>query len=243
MQESDLRHAAGAYLAGELDCDQERVFEALMARDWRVQQEHDFWLRMKRELPAAGRPTAVQAPGPELAEALHARLAKERVLRWDPWRWGGWAAAACLALLVSQFSLTQATYFEENGDAVQAVSVRDDVDPVRYEGQAVSDESIEAEPWLGLWTRPIAIDPAIAPGKDQALLVLQVAGNSPAAQVGVQPGDLLLDLGDCPMYSRWCIKHAIGQREPGSTVPLRFWSAEQQTIRQVDLALGALLHR
>lgn len=94
-------------------------------------------------------------------------------------------------------------------------------------------------PWLGVWTRPVTIE-----GLDDfttGLSVVRVASGSPAAEGGIKPGDVIVDLGDCPLATRFCIMKALASSQPGDTVPLRYFRPGVAGIHHLDLDLAAMV--
>ncbi len=121
MEESELRHAAGSYVAGELNADESAHFKNLLANNADLQSQVAYWKKMRADLPTMGRPLA-RTPSNNLAERLHFRLSLENQAPESQNRlqqesgkqssrpvsftrlvgqWGGWAAAAALLLSLS----------------------------------------------------------------------------------------------------------------------------------------------
>ncbi|MFW5846150.1 MAG: PDZ domain-containing protein [Planctomycetota bacterium] len=241
MQESELRSAAGAYLAGELASEDAQAFERLASSDASVARELAFWRACRPALLAHGRPAA-RSPGPELLASLRrSPTAGPRLVAVDARRWAGWAlAAACLVLLIGQWRSVPQAYYEESGAAVRAVEHGVDVVFRPGDLQARARQRVEQRPWLGVWTRPVRLPPGLIAGEDRAVAVVQVAGVSPAAEAGIRVGDLLLELAGCPMYSRWCINGVIEAHEPGGSVPVRYYRPETGEIHEAAMTLGSL---
>ena len=84
--------------------------------------------------------------------------------------------------------------------------------------------------WRGLWMRPaLAID---RPTK--GMLVEQVERNSPAAQAGLKPGDVIAAFDGTPVGTARNLAFAIADHCCGPTVTLRVW--RDQHGRVIKLA-------
>lgn len=93
-----------------------------------------------------------------------------------------------------------------------------------------------AQPWLGLWTRPVDL---IGMEADGGLLVVRVVEDGPAAKTGLRPGDVVLSLDEAQMYTRYCIAHAINDDKPGKVIPISYWRNGEGAILQTKLTLGS----
>ncbi len=103
-----------------------------------------------------------------------------------------------------------------------------------------ASQAQNAPAWLGVSIRPVP--PALAaqfpkgvPG-DQGLLVVQVAADSPAAQAGIQPYDILLAYGDQKLYSPDQLVRLVRDDGPGKQVRLRLIRKGQTQDVEVTLA-------
>ena len=68
------------------------------------------------------------------------------------------------------------------------------------------------------------------------LCVQQVSPGSPAAQAGVQPGDVIVGIGDVAVHSQKDLQNALTTRyKPGDQVPLRINRGGSELTVQVTL--------
>jgi len=89
-------------------------------------------------------------------------------------------------------------------------------------GQAKSGATQVWRPWLGLDSQPVEADTAQALGLDlpQGILVSAVHEASPLSAAGVVPGDVILAVGDEPLYSDAELEFQLMVRGKGAQVPL-----------------------
>ena len=76
--------------------------------------------------------------------------------------------------------------------------------------------------WLGVTVQPVTADIAASMGLTdvRGALVSEVARESPAARVGLQAGDVILDVSGHPVTDANDLRSEVSRREPGSTVTL-----------------------
>lgn len=94
------------------------------------------------------------------------------------------------------------------------------IDPLLAEGRI-------ARGWLGVGLQPVAVPDSLreAAGRDAGMMVVNLASGSPAAQAGVLPGDILLDLDGTPVRRVRALSAALGREQIGKSVSLRLLRA------------------
>lgn len=98
-----------------------------------------------------------------------------------------------------------------------------------------SRERVE-RPCVGVVVQPVLID---AGGRQRTgLYVVRVSGGGPAANAGIEPGDVLLELAGNNLYTRYCILHAISGRKAGETVMARYWRDRERREVETQVTLG-----
>ncbi len=101
--------------------------------------------------------------------------------------------------------------------------------------KTISHQQI-ARPYLGLLIKPITLDNS---DRDSGALVLQVMGDSPAAASGIQPGDVVLSLAECPMMTNHCMLNALIDKKPGETINIVYLDKSNNTVENKNIKLGA----
>ena len=254
-QAIDLKNAAGDFVAGDLSDEDQQLFSEQCASDDDLQKECRCWEGLRDEMHEHGRDPQARVPGPGLAQAVRRRLNDEappkrqvKPLQFMPWL----LAAAAILMLVGQYinsgtnpaGSNQFLGFTEDGAAIvhpdaagpMQVSFRPSK-TIAYSDQASTNPLQEtgARPWLGVWTEPVKISGM----KDRsgALLVRQVTDGTAAAKAGIRPGDVLLSLGGCEVYSRWCISHAIDDKTAEETFEAEWYrpSSGERISAKLDL--------
>jgi S1-C subfamily serine protease len=94
------------------------------------------------------------------------------------------------------------------------------IDPLLAEGRI-------ARGWLGVGLQPVAVPDSLreAAGRDAGMMVVNLASGGPAAQAGVLPGDILLDLDGTPVRRVRALSAALGREQIGKSVSLRLLRA------------------
>jgi S1-C subfamily serine protease len=94
------------------------------------------------------------------------------------------------------------------------------IDPLLAEGRI-------ARGWLGVGLQPVAVPDSLrdAAGRDAGMMVVNLASGGPAAQAGVLPGDILLDLDGTPVRRVRALSAALGREQIGKNVSLRLLRA------------------
>ena len=252
----DLNDAAGDFVAGDLSDDDRMLFTERCASDDELQKECRFWESLRDEMHEHGRDPLAHVPGPGLAQAVRRRLNEDKEPRRQvkPIQFVPWLlAAAAILILIGQninsgtdpSGSNQILGFTEDGAAIvnpeaagpMQVSFRP-TKTIAYTNQAAQSPLTEtgARPWLGVWTEPVKIS-----GLDDqngALLVRQVTDGTAAAKAGIRPGDVLLSLGGCEVYSRWCISHALDDQPNDAPVQAEWYRPSSGERLTADLDLG-----
>lgn len=93
--------------------------------------------------------------------------------------------------------------------------------------------------WLGVSVEPVS---ALQTGAQsgQALAVVGVAENSPAAKAGVLPGDIITHIDGEPVQDGRLTMHRIALLRPGDTVGISVWRAQQSL--DLRAVVGVLNH-
>jgi serine protease Do len=94
--------------------------------------------------------------------------------------------------------------------------------------------------YLGVQIRDLSRDEAVAFGLSQArgALVVDVVKGGPAAEAGIQPGDVILEFGDTRINDDGDLPLVVGNTEPGSEVAVEVMRERKQ--RTIDVTVGTL---
>ena len=91
--------------------------------------------------------------------------------------------------------------------------------------------------YLGLYGQNVT--PEIAQSLElkepRGVIIAQMKKSSPAAEAGLQPGDLILQMNGQPLETYEAFRNAIAALKPGSTVQLQIWRNGKITERTVTL--------
>jgi len=103
---------------------------------------------------------------------------------------------------------------------IPAATINRVIDPLLAEGRI-------ARGWLGVGLQPVAVPDSLrdAAGRDGGMMVVNLASGGPAAQAGVLPGDILLDLDGTPLRRVRALSAALGPEQIGRQVSLRLLRA------------------
>lgn len=257
----DLERPAADYAAGDLDPTEREAFERQLADDPALADDVAFWQRMGPALGEHGRDPDTRLPGPGMVDVVRRRAAEQEELgratgpqRLNLLTYLGWAAAAAATVLLAITMLDQPepepangvtlAYAEDGSAQVLPQSVaemilashRPQAEPLAVDRAPTRSE----RPWMGVWTQPIELKGF---ERSKGLQVTRVAMGSPAFVAGLAPGDILLDLADCPMGTRYCISHAVEKAnlKPGDPVQVRFWQRASGEVMERSLTLGCCL--
>jgi len=260
MNDADeLRHAAGDFVAGDLDDEQARTFARLRDEDPEVQRDVAFWERMHAVLPAAGRPPSSHQGGDDSILRIRHRAAREDARRARRLAWCGWGLAMAAGIALAVLALRDGggedehdrtlVAYAEDGSALllPAAQFRQHLDADYRQRLATRqmraddgepEVDVSQRPWLGVWTRPVHLKGL---PREHGLRVLRLAADTPAARAGVRAGDVLLEFANCPMISRYCIRDALqeGSLRPGDRATMHYWRPSSGEIFQREVVLGA----
>jgi S1-C subfamily serine protease len=79
------------------------------------------------------------------------------------------------------------------------------------------------------------VPPQMGPFGIEGALIQQVIPGSPAAQAGLQAGDIIVALDSTPIDQNHALADVIGQYKPGDRVTVHFWRADQESSVIVTL--------
>jgi len=259
MSDLDLRHAAGDCVAGDLDANEAALFEQLRAKDPAVQADQAFWQRLR---PALGSRADTPTAAPDLCADILARADREGLIptavrrrrrREFPTLLTALIAAGlalAIGLPVSRAwsrSALVAVAYDDSGRPMQRAS--DESDRVRPTLVAVDSPravSASRRPWLGLYTRPVDLTGTLPhhrhfPGRSaRGHEVVRVLEDGPAHRAGIRAGDVLFDVGGCPLETDACLAHALAEHRPGEPIAIRVFEASTGTLVERQVVLGAM---
>lgn len=172
---------------------------------------------------------------------------------------GGWAAGRYSATVGTPLVTAAATITEKDEVSLaRPVAWMEDGSPVMPPSTNVSWASYmpqrlrsevetsvanpvpgEAKPWIGVWTKPAKLLEKGSPLRD-AHLVIRVVEGSPAWNLGIRPGDMMLSLNGCPLMTPDCMGEAMVTLRAGDRVPASWWSAGDGKRHDGSLVLQAV---
>ncbi|NNU80204.1 Do family serine endopeptidase [Halovulum dunhuangense] len=93
--------------------------------------------------------------------------------------------------------------------------------------------------WIGVSIQPVSPDIAESLGLEDATgaLVAQVTPDSPAAQAGLMPGDVVLGFGDEPVGELRDLTRAVAEAPVGAEAEIRIWRNGAETTLAITPAL------
>jgi len=244
------RDLAGSHVADDLDHQEEAAFRQALAEDPGLRDEVAFWKGLSGHWDDGLGDAAL---GSGFADAVLARSQREqngaRIIRLAIWAvaLGSAVAAALVVALVLPRTGQPGEMYGEDGFAVTATATTGSWDaalPRALITQVVSGSDNltnlpqHVRPYAGIWTRPVNITVGKRPGGGH--LILRVAGGSPADRAGLRPGDIILTIGQCPVFTPACIAHQLETRRPGDTLHLEIWRPRTGEERTAELTLEAL---
>jgi len=95
-------------------------------------------------------------------------------------------------------------------------------------------------PWLGVAGQAVDGDLAAALGFDRprGVLVSEVHPQGPLARAGIEPGDVLLSLGDAPLQTPGDLDHRAATLGPGAQVRLAYLREGKRRVARIRLDLA-----
>jgi hypothetical protein len=259
-QAIDLRAAAADYVAGDLTAHEVAAFEILLAKDPALAREVAYWRRLSGAL-APTTPDPAWAPKGDFARSLLQRQGGEtnrpRAVLIPLPLWLGAATAACLGLAVGWWGSGRNSAgippppiaFQEDGGPISKptdqqfavympLTAITQVETTQPNPAVVTAEKF-MKPWLGVWTKPVDLATHGAKG-GQGLLVLRIASDSPSWNAGIRPGDVILNINQCPVSTPSCIAKRLMSAKPGDSVEVRYWQAESAAVITKQVVLGVV---
>lgn len=118
---------------------------------------------------------------------------------------------------------------------IPAATIARVIDPLLAEGRI-------ARGWLGVGLQPVAVPDSLreVAGRESGMMVVSLATGGPAAQAGVLPGDIVLDLDGAPVRRLRALSAALGPERVGQSASLRLLRAgAMQTLAVVIAARPA----
>lgn len=118
---------------------------------------------------------------------------------------------------------------------IPAATINRVIDPLLAEGRI-------ARGWLGVGLQPVAVPDSLreSAGRDTGMMVVNLAAGGPAAQAGVLPGDILLDVEGTPLRRMRALSAMLGPERIGQTAEVRLLRAGAlQTLAVVIAARPA----
>jgi hypothetical protein len=234
--EQDLHDDPAAWVAGDLDGAEASAFAERLRTDPKARRDVAFWQRLRPAFSETAEPNETLGPG--FATAVMARVHRERsvqrrIIRLPVWAACSVAAVAAAAMVVALLpsATPKGGMWWEDGSAVTLQTRGNDwadymplalVSQVSHRDPHLGSENERHRPWLGLWSRPVAV---VDQGRETGSghLVLRVASGSPSDRIGLRPGDVISTLDDCPLFSSQCIAHKLNQYRPGDSITVEWF--------------------
>jgi membrane-associated protease RseP (regulator of RpoE activity) len=257
---ADERARIGDYTAGDLTSADGEAMEGLLEVNAQFRREAEFWKGLRSTVKES---TDDAVPDARLLTGIDHRLTWERASKRPIWvRFTPIAAAALIAfsiaplvrqkggaraapVAVAQAGIGVLAWFEDGSEVVlppqtQALWSRylplatvTTVSMARPTEQILSHE---VKPWLGVWTRPVQL--LDADSDDKGHLLVRVANGSPAADAGLEPGDVITAVGDCPVFTPQCIASLLAKAKPGDRFIVHYWQGRTGKKSTVSVVLG-----
>jgi serine protease Do len=92
--------------------------------------------------------------------------------------------------------------------------------------------------WLGIAVQPVTPELALSLGAQEprGAVVASIYPGSPAAEAGLQQGDLILDFGGMPVEDYHHLQRLVAEAEVGKTVSLRLLRKKQRVDIPVKIS-------
>ena len=97
---------------------------------------------------------------------------------------------------------------------------------------------VESKPWLGIWTQPVVVTHG-GPFTEGHLIV-RIAHGSPAAKVGLAPGDVILRIDGCAVGTPICVARALAKVKPNARIALDVWRGADASVSAMTVELDRL---
>ena len=106
-----------------------------------------------------------------------------------------------------------------------------------------TDVSVLAKPWMGLWSKPVALTHTQVVGveTDRGEEILRIAKDGPAYRAGIRPGDILLTWDGCALKTSHCLADHLANLAPGDWATITYWSWSAATVRTAHLQLSSIV--
>jgi hypothetical protein len=261
--------AIADYVAGDLSDSEGLELEAQLKQDPALQREQDYWQQVLPALKQHGRPSARVPDSLSMAAVIRHRLSENApaatarstrpALAFPEWlRYLATAAAAAIIAVLSfqtgqsSNQPTDIVAYNEHGDQI-VKPLLNPLDPHTglyaepylplkridridvHNLKTVAHQRI-IRPYLGLLVKPITLDNS---EHETGVLILQVMGDSPAASLGIEPGDVILSLAECPLMTSHCMLNALQKRTPGETISIVYLDSSSNTIENKQITIGS----
>ncbi|MCK5859619.1 DegQ family serine endoprotease [Abyssibacter sp.] len=122
----------------------------------------------------------------------------------------------------------------------QGVSFAIPVDDAMRVANQLRQTGIVVRGWLGVVVQEVdrALARSFGMRRPEGALVSRVVPNSPAAEAGLQVGDVILQFGDRDVGTSRSLPHMVGRAEPGDRIPLRVLRDGERM--KISVRIGAL---
>jgi S1-C subfamily serine protease len=120
----------------------------------------------------------------------------------------------------------------------QGINFAISIDTAKPLIQQIRDTGRVTRGFLGISSTSVTASSAAADGLavSDGVLVESVSPGGPAAQAGIRPGDVIVQIGDVPVHSQKDLQLALTLRyKPGETVPVKVNRGGQEQTLQVTL--------
>lgn len=122
----------------------------------------------------------------------------------------------------------------------QGVSFAIPIDVAMRAANQLRDTGVVVRGWLGVTVQEVDRDLARSFGmkRPEGALVSRIVPNSPAAEAGLQIGDVILRFGDREVADARALPHMVGRSEPGQRLDLRLLRDGRK--QRLPVRIGAL---
>jgi 2-alkenal reductase len=125
-----------------------------------------------------------------------------------------------------------------SGDIAEGLGFAIPIDTARAVSQQIIEKGYFSRPYLGISWQPITprVSAAYDLPVDWGVYVTDVFANGPADQAGVQPGDIITQLGEIMIDDDQSYINTLFSFNPGQTIPIQV--VRGQNIIQLSVTLG-----